>query len=435
MTKKIGVLLLMAFFLSAQVELDINRAVSYALSHSPAYLQAEKSLESSKAKARQSASLFLPKINFQGQDILKKKVFTIEMPPFFPGDKPRRVKMDFTRKYQFGLNITQPIFSSGKLISSYSLSQLKAKADEEDFRQKRLDLAYRVKEAFYSVLLAEKAFKIQKESSELAFKHYKQAEALYKVGSTTKFELLQARVNYENTKPGLIKSENALKIAKLSLKSLIGMEEDFRLKGEFKFTPLKKSIGELESYMLSHSPSLIGMKYRREAALKGVKLAKAQLGPDIALSFDYNFRSDKFNFRANNWEDYYTIAIVFSMPLFSGFSRVEQIRSASNFYSSIGYGEQALRQNLLLRLRSAYRKAKEAQASYFSARDTVEEAREGVRLAEVSYKESLVTFLEVEQARLSLKMAEMNLCNALYQYNISLAEIESLTGCEFGGEK
>lgn len=435
MYRKFMVFLIAGFFLFPQTKLDLDKAISFALSHSPVYLQAEKQLESTRAKARQATSIFLPKVNLQGQDILKKKVFTIELPPFFPGDKPKRVKMDFTRKYQFGLNITQPIFSSGQLRSSYSIAQLQAKAEEENFRQKRLDLILQVKKAFYSVMLAKKAVEIQRESSRLAYNHYKQVKSLYEVGSATKFELLQARVNWENTKPELIKAENNLKLAMLSLKSLIGMEGNFEVEGELKFIPMEIGISELERYLLSHSPALLAMRYRKEAAAKGVQLAKSKFGPTVALSFDYNFRSDNFNFKASNWEDYYTLALVISMPLFSGFSRVEEVRSSTNLYYAAKFGEKALRDKLLLQLRSAYRKAKEAQASYISARDTVNKAREGVRLAEVSYRESLVTSLEVEQARLSLKMAEMNMYNALYQYRISLAEIESITGYKFGGER
>ncbi len=435
MYRKLWVFFVVGFFLFPQTKLDLETAVNFALSHSPAYLQAEKALESTKAKARQATSIFLPRVKLQGQNILKKKVFTIEMPPFFPGDKPKRVKMDFTRKYQFGLNITQPIFSSGQLISTYSIAQLQARAEEENFRQKRLDLIFQVKKAFYSVLLAKKALEIQRESSKLAYTHYMQVKALYDVGSATRFELLQAKVNWENTKPELIKAENNLKLAKLSLKSLIGIDEGFEVEGELRFVPMEVGISELEKYMLSHSPALLSVKYRREAAAKGIRLAKAQFGPTIALTFDYNFRSDYFNLKASNWEDYYTLALVISMPLFSGFSRVEEVRYSTSLYHAAKFGERALRDNLLLRLRSAYKKAREAQASYMSARDTVQEAREGVRLAEVSYRESLVTSLQVEQARLSLKMAEMNMYNALYRYYVSLAEIESITGYKFGGEK
>ena len=435
MSKKIVLFLTLAMLLSAQVKLDLNTAVNLAFSHSPAYLQSMKSLEATKANARKTASVFLPKVNLQGQDILKEKVFTIEMPPFFPGDKPKKVKLDFTRTYQFGLNITQPIFTSGQLINTYSISQLQAKAAEMDFMQKKLDLEYQVKQAFYSVLLSKKLLEIQKESSRIAFEHYKQVKAMYEVGSVNKFELLQAKVNWENTKPELLKAENNLKLAKLSLKNVIGLEEDFSVEGELKYIPLEIGIKELEQYMLSHSPSILAMKYRKEAALKGVRLAKAQFGPTVALTFNYNFRSDNFNFKAGNWEDYYTLALAISMPLFSGFSRVEDVRAAVSQYHSAKYGEKALIQGLLLRLRSAYRKAKEAQASYFAAKETLKEAREGVRLAEVNYRESLITSLQVEQARLSLKMAEMNLYNALYQYNLSLAEIESITGYKIGGEK
>ncbi len=436
MKKKVLVFLgLLVLFMPAQVKMTLPAAIQYALSHSPEILAAEKSFEATKANARKAASLFLPTASLQGQDILKEKVFTIELPPFFPGDRPKRVKMDFTRKYQFGFNITQPIFTGGKLINTYSISQLQAKAAEMELKQKKLDLEYRVKQAFYSVLLAKKMYEIQQESSKLAYRHYKQVKALYDVGSATKFELLQAKVNWENTKPELLRAENNLTLAKLALKNVLGMDKDVEVVGELKYFPLEISIKELEQYLINSCPSLLAMRYRREAAAKNIALAKAQFAPTVALTFNYNFRSENFNFKARNWEDYYTLALSFSMPLFSGYSRVEDVRAAVSRYHSAKFGEEALKKGLLLRLHSAYRKAKEAQASYFSAKDTLEEAREGVRLAEINYREGLITSLQVEQARLALKTAEINLYNALYQYSVSIAEIENITGYKFGGEK
>ncbi len=434
---KKGILILMALpvLLWGRVKFNLEGAVSYALAHSPSYLQALKAVEAQRARARKATSLFLPQVNLQGQDILKKKPFTVELPPLFPGAQPRKVRMDFTRRYQFGLNLTQPLFTSGRLSAAYRLNQLQLRTAEMELLQKKLNLVYQVKRAFYSILLAEKMLEIQRESSRIAREHYKQVKALYEAGSATKFELLQARVRWENTKPELMRAENALKLARLNFSALLGLEEEFEVEGSLPYIPLEIDLKTLEEFALSHSPTLRASVFRTRAAAQGINLARAQFGPSMALVLDYNFRSENFNFRANNWEDYYTLALSFSIPLFSGFSRVEDLRAASSQFYSAKYGEQALRQAIISKLHAAYRRAELARASYLSARETVEEAREGVRLARVNYRESLITSLEVDQARLSLKMAEINMFNALYQYNEALAEIESITGYKFGGEK
>ncbi len=435
MKKAVVLFLFLPALVWGKVKFDLQGAISYALEHSPTYLQAKKQLEAAEARARKSTSLFLPQVKLQGQDILKKKVFTVEIPPFFPGDKPKKVKMDFTRKYQFGLNFTQPLFTSGKLSASHKIAQLQAEAARWDLLQKKLDLTFQVKKAFYSLLLAQKMLEIQKESSKIAYEHYRQTKALYEAGAATRFELLQAKVNWQNTKPELLKAQNAVKLARLSLGNLLGIEDDFDIEGSLAFSPLEISLSALEEFTISHSPTLRAMAARRKAASQGINLARSQFGPTVALSFDYNFRSQNFNFKANNWEDYYTLAVVVSLPIFSGFSRIEDIREATSQYYSAKYGEEALRQGILLRLRSAYKRALEAKASYLSAKETVKEAREGLRLAKLNYREGLINTLQVDQARLSLKMAEINMFNALYQYNVSLAEIESISGYQFGGEK
>lgn len=63
----------------------------------------------------------------------------------------------------------------------------------------------------------------------------------------------------------------------------------------------------------------------------------------------------------------------------------------------------------------------------------VESAKEGVRIAELSYKEGMITILELNSSYNELTRAKVNYLQALYNYNIAIAELEKLTGVVLNG--
>ena len=63
----------------------------------------------------------------------------------------------------------------------------------------------------------------------------------------------------------------------------------------------------------------------------------------------------------------------------------------------------------------------------------MESAKEGVRIAELNYHEGMITILELNASYNDLTRAKVNYLQALYNYNIAIAELEKLTGINING--
>ncbi len=106
-------------FSQEKLVLTLEDCLNLALTQNPSLMATREREAAARAQVRQAASRFFPSLNGQGSDILDKKVFTIEFPSFIPGEPPQKVKVDFTKTYQFTMAFSMPLFAGGSLISGF----------------------------------------------------------------------------------------------------------------------------------------------------------------------------------------------------------------------------------------------------------------------------------------------------------------------------
>ena len=70
--------------------------------------------------------------------------------------------------------------------------------------------------------------------------------------------------------------------------------------------------------------------------------------------------------------------------------------------------------------------------SFQSARESIDLAREALRLANLRYEEGASTQLDVLGSQLALKRAELNHVSALFEYQMARYELRRVTGTLVG---
>lgn len=418
------------------LELTLQDCLKLALEKNPYFLATQAKEEEAQAQVRQAVANFFPSLSAQGTDILDKKVFTVEIPPMYPGQQPQRVKFDFTRTYQMSLSFSVPIFTSGKLLSGYKQAQYNYQATQESIEQARQETIFNVKKAFYGYLLARRFVEVAEESVDLAEKHLTNVKNLYEVGMATKLDLLRAEVQLANLKPQLIRARNSLEVAELALKNLLGLDlnQPIKIKGELSFEDKKIDLEEAVRKALVNRPELHQLNYQRQMAHEMFKLARAADLPTLAIGGALNYWANNLNFRKNNWENYYTISLVLNVPIFNGFANRAQAARATAMSRQLEYSLKGLTENIKLEVQQAVLNYQQAKEALLSQEKNVEQAAEAVRLAELNFSEGLATTLDVTSAQVALSQARTNYAQALYDCLMALAQLEKATGESSFGE-
>lgn len=435
-TQKILIIIFILFFgvklsfTQEKLTLTLEDSIRLALSQNPYHLASAEKVEAAKSQMREAAASFFPSLNAQGLQTLDEKVFELEFPSFIPGQPPQRVKMDFTRDYQFSVSLSVPLFTGGRLISGYKQARFNFLSTKEGVRQSHHITVFSTKRAFYSYLLAEEFVSVAEEAVEVAEKHLKNVKNLYEVGMASKFDLLRSEVQVANLKPLLIRAKNSLKIIELNLKTLLGLDlsRPIEVKGELEYKAVESDLETAITVALQNRPEVNQLQYQRQMAKEMVKISRAAKFPTLALSGSYNFWADKLNFEKDNWQSFYAVNLVLSIPLFNGFATSARVAQSKALIKELELTQKGLGEIVEFEVRQAVLKLDEAKESILSQEKNVEQAKESLRIAELNFTEGLATTLDVSSAQAALSQAKTNYSQALYDYVMSLAELDKAKG-------
>jgi outer membrane protein len=416
-----------------KITLTLDESIRLALRQNPFYLAAKAKEEEASYRINEAVSGFFPTLNAQGTNVLDKKVFTLEFPSFIPGEPPQRIRIDFTRAYQLSLSLSVPLYTGGRLISGFKQAHYNLDSTRESIRQSRQETVYSVKKAFYGYLVARTFVQVAEEAVTLAEKHWTNVKNLYEVGMASKFDLLRSEVQVANLKPQLIRAKNGLNTAELGLKTLLGLDllQPVEVRGELSYKEVEANLDADVAQALANRPELAQVKLQKLMADEMLKTARGAYLPTLAVGGAYNYWADKFNFSKGNWESFYSINLVLSVPIFNGLVNSARIGETKAMLKQLEFSEKGLAEAVKFEVHESILSLQEAKEALLSQEKNVEQAQEAVRIAELNYGEGLVTNLDVSSAQVALTQAKTNYSQALFDYVIALADLEKAVGASW----
>jgi outer membrane protein TolC len=293
-----------------------------------------------------------------------------------------------------------------------------------------------VRTRFYNVLLAREQIKVQEENVRLLGQQLQTAKNRFEAGTSSNFEVLRAEVALANAQPGLIRARNGFRIAIDELRQSLGYTnpraESVRKLPEFigslEFTPVSYDLQDALAQGRANRPELKRLEKLELAREAGVKVARSDYQPNLALVGGYELRKNNFSNRFRESLDGWTIGLQSNWAIFDGRAtagRVAQARSQLN-QARLLTSESTLA--VEVEIRRAYSSLQEAAELAESATKVVAQAEEALRLADARYAAGTATQLDVLEARVALTDSRNNQLQANYSYNVAVAAMRKATG-------
>lgn len=417
-------------FSQDKVVLTLEQSIELALSQNPYHLATEERVDAAKQHVREAVAGFFPSLNSSGIATLDEKLFELEFPSFIPGQPPEKVRVDFTRDYQFSLGLSVPLYTGGRLSAGYRSAKYNLMSTEESVRQSEHLTIFNTKAAFYGCLLARAFVGVAEQAVKDAEDLYKNVKSQYEVGIASQFDLLRSEVGVVNLRPQLIQAKNSYEVSKLNLKTLLGMDiaTPIEIEGSLSYEPIEPDLEKSLGIALSKRPEIIQLEYQKKIAEEMWKMARAERLPTVALSGTFNFWADQLKLTGDTWQDYYTVNLVLSVPLFNGFGPAARQAQAKSAVKEIELTLKGLKDAVRFEVNQAILKIEEARESLLSQEKNVEQAEESLRIANLNYAEGMITLLDVSATQTALTQARVNYLQALYDYFIAAAEFERSLG-------
>ncbi len=318
---------------------------------------------------------------------------------------------------------------------SLSLRELTMLSEaKNDITRARYDLAY-VKEvyllqvagAYYDVLLAKKGLDIARSNLERLEKYRDAANARLKVGEITKTVVLRAESELSGARSDLVKSENALTLARAALARVVGIEGGFTLQEEPPRQAGSETLPELKEIAYSERADLKSLEYQMKIAKQEISFARGAYWPDLALAGVFQRTDQEPETLTLNSESSYG-AVSLNFPFFEGGLRRAEVQEAKirEHQSVLRYDDQ--KKTVNIEVEAAYLDLMTQKETLRYLEDHVAFARDNFRGVSRQFEMGLASSIDVIDANNLLVSSERQVASAVYSYQLAILAVEGATG-------
>lgn len=424
----------------------LTEGINYALRNNREFQVAEKDMELAAEKVKEARAALLPQLTlntgytFNGD--LPTTVLSGDFPPGLGGPPPQDDATDETAngttseplELQFGAvhnlqgqaQVRYPLFTWGQLGNLYRQAVLGEQAAEKALEAIRLDIELQVRQAFHGLLLAEAFVEVVEQALAQVEKRYALAETQKATGITTRLEVIRANVQVVNTRSQLIQARNQQKLATEHLKLTLGipLDQSVSIDGELHAEPKQVDLESAITTALAHRPEIKQLDIQEQIGEKQVKVAKAGNKPMLSTFGNYTFNDSERQSLDTSW----SVGVSIQIPIFDGFTTRAQVNQARLRLDQVRTNKDQLLDGVKLEVKSAVFDLQAAQKLIEVQEGIIEQAEEGLRIANVQHEAGLIIGVELTDVELSHTQAQVNRLQAVHDYIIAVARLERAIG-------
>ena len=414
-------------------KLTLDKAIELALSENPTMKVAEKEIELKEVSKTEAWQNLLPTVTLDGAISYNAKVASMKMDM---GGQTMEIKMgkDDSNTWNGALQVAIPLYAPA-VYKAMSLTESDLQLAVEKSRGSRIDLVNQVTKAYYQLMLAQDSYKVLNENYKLAETNFNVVNAMFKQGRVSEYDKISAEVQMSNAKPSLISGQNAVELAKLQLKVLMGITADIELEIE---DSLKNYEQEMANAIyteidLTGNSSLKQIDLQGELLIKQRKMSQSSFLPTLALVGNYQVQSisnTNWNVAKYNWSDAATISLSLSIPIFKA-SNFTSLKSNKIQQSQLAETRVNTERMLNMQAKSFIDNMTASSEQLQSNKNAVELAEKGLEISQKRYDVGRGTILELTNSQVSLTNVKLSYNNTIYDYLVAKSDLEKLLGKEY----
>ena len=415
---------------SEALYLSLDEAIEMARESNLQNKIAEQDVNIARAQYRQTNSVFLPRVTLEetaistnnplsvfGSLLRQEVVTSADFNPDLLNDP------DHAENYTTSINVQQPLFNpSGIWARQASKKQLEAVRLQNNRTREYTD--FQVKKTWYQLMLAQRQTGIIDTALTAAEANRDQAQNLLEQGMMTKADVIATEVRVKQLQSNRSQAKNQVEQIRRQLGYLLGINQDVEIitRGtmEIKSVPaLQPEIGKL----LQTRSDMQALDYQIDASRKKLTSMKFNFIPSVNLFGSYEWNDDSF---LGTDAENYMIGATLKWELFNGFSNAGKIQQSRAQLSKAELQYQDRLQQNRIEIQSKLHSLQTAREQVEIAQQTVVQAKESYRIRHNRYKQGMERINDLLTAEATLAQSKLELVSTLYQYNVTVANLEFL---------
>lgn len=442
--------------------LDMDKTLTIALSESPTIKIADLEVKKTDYSKRETIAGLLPQIDASAsyQRSLKKQrmymsggsfdiagmmgtylapLYAATGVPFPETDSSSssssseegfEVGLDNT--YSLGFSATLPVIAP-QLWKSVEISSINIETKLEAARSSRLSLINEVQKAYYNVLLCQDSYQVLRDQYDNAKLNAEMYANQYKQGTASEYDVLRSEVAVRNIEPTLLSAENAVKLSKLQLKVLMGIDADTQIEINDKLANYEQDMYNVTMSInrsLDNNTDLRQLDLQTKMLQKTATLQKFAYIPTLGAQFSYNWisMSDGNMFKNFRFNPYSTVAVALNIPIFSGGSRFYKVKQAEANVAQMGFQRENLVRALDMQVQAQIDAITKSVKQIDSNKLGVQQAEKAYAIMQKSFEIGSATFVSLNDAELALTAARLSYSQAIYDFLAGVSDVQKLLG-------
>ncbi len=424
--------------------LTMEEAISRALVGNNLIKANEYSLKKANWDVKRAWAELFPTLSFDSRynwidkQTFAERDFRQYLPPELASQIPQTV---FQESYYSSFNLNFPLFN-GVLINGLSIAYEKETLSEQMTKSTKHQTIFNVISNYLNVLQNKEILSLQNDYLQLSKLNYEKAQRLFNANRYSENEALRWKIEYQQEKSSVIKSEAELRNSFLSLSRLTNTSitdetlidqnilEGLQFEKNKLFNLTDKEILQIielaDDELIEANASLSAAKSSEEISRLLHKNSYSSFMPKINLNYSYGWRENN----TIDFDDYSpkNLMVTFSLPIFSGFQNYSALKSSFYEYkkNQEEFNDQLL--NIKLVLTNVVNNLINNKAQLDLTKTNVLFSENNYKVVETQREKGLVSNIDYIDAKLKLQEAGINNISTSYGFIMSIVELYYLTG-------
>lgn len=415
---------------SQSAEMSMDQLIDYALANSPEMLDAQLKVQDAEAQILQSKSTGLPQVSGTGTYQRYFEVPIVPLPPEFTGGEPQEVSFVLKNNFTAGVNLDAMIFDAAYFVALKAARAARTYAQLELIDRQR-QVRQQVRDVYLPVLLLQSNLaQLDKNLSNLE-ELFRETQEIYEAGFAEQLDvdrLALSLANLRTERDALDRQyQNALRALKFTINYPAGQELTIA--------------DDMEAMLSDDNPEMLTttVNYNRRPEInlldKAIELSdlnvqnfKTRYLPSLRGFAGYQYQYQGNDFQTGFWAPTGFVGLTLNVPIYDGGFKRSQIDRANITRQQVQVQRSTVQRLIDLEVENA-------QATYLSAQERLNDRVDNLALAQriydttqVKYREGVGSSLEVNQAEQALYTAQTNRLQAIYEVLQAKIALEEALG-------
>ncbi len=325
-------------------------------------------------------------------------------------------------------NVTMPLYTGGRIKYGIESAEYLEKAAILNVGNDKEAVVYNTILAYTNLYKSSKTVAVIEENLNASIQRDSLFFRLEQNGILAKNDLLKAQLTTSNIELSLLDAQNNLNIATINMALLLGLPENILIEVDSNFINAAQQLKpfiEMENMALQNRKDVQVIAFQKKAAAVGVKGAKAEAYPTIALTGGYIAADIPKLLTVTN-----AVNIGFGVQYnFASLWKTNtKLIQAKAQEVQLNATESLITDGIKLQLNRDYQNYLFAQKKIDVYEKSIIQAGENYRITKNKYDNNLVTITDLLQADVSLLQAKLNTSVAKADAALAYNKILSTTG-------